>query len=119
MTVFDLAPSSAQVASATSVNVITGAAVGALLQSSTSNNVVISGTAAVGTAIAGPLSYTVPAAATRHVITDLTPSGGYTISTGLSGSKHSISIIQGGSTKASANGALTFQVSAGGQITFN
>jgi Bacterial Ig-like domain (group 2) len=118
MTVFDLAPSSAQVASATAVNVITGAAVGVLLQSSTGNNVVISGTASVGTAIAGPLSYTVPAAQTRHVITDLTPSAGYTISVGVSGN-HSVSIVQGGSTFASANGVLTFQVSAGGQITGN
>ena len=55
MTVFDLAPSSAQVASATAVNVAGGPAVGALLQSSAGNSVVISGTAPVGTAIAGPL----------------------------------------------------------------
>ena len=117
MTVFDLAPTSAQVASATGVNVTGGPAVGALLASPAGNSVVISGTAPVGTAIAGPFSYTVPAAATRHVITDLTPSAGYTISVTVVGANHSVSIVQGGSSTTSANGVLTFQVSASGQVT--
>ncbi len=58
-----------------------------------------------------------PAAATRHVITDLTPSAGYTISVTVVGANHSVSIVQGGSSTTSANGVLTFQVSAGGQVT--
>jgi len=44
LTVFDLASSSSQVASATAVNVTSGPAVGALLQSAAGNSVVISGT---------------------------------------------------------------------------
>jgi hypothetical protein len=117
MTVFDLAPSSAQVASATAVNVTAGSAVGAVLQSSTGNNAVISGTAPAGTAIAGPVSYVVPAALTRHVVTDLAPSAGYTISVSLQGSNHVVTIASGGSSITSANGVLTFQVNAAGQVT--
>jgi hypothetical protein len=117
MTVFDLAPSASQVASATALNVTNGPAVGALLRSSTGNSVVVSGTAPVGTAIAAPLGYVVPAAQTRHVITDLAPSTGYAISVGVAGGNHSVSIQQGGSSTSSANGVLTFQVSASGQVT--
>ena len=117
MTVFDLAPSSSQVAAATAVNITSGPGVGALLQSPNGNSVVIAGTAPVGTAIAGSLSYTVPAVQTRHVITDLTPSAGYTISVVVMGGNHSVSIVQGGSSIATASGALTFQVSTGGQVT--
>jgi len=116
MTVFDLAPTANQVASATSVSV-TGAAVGTLLQGSAGNSVVIAGTAQVGTAIAGSLSYSVPAAQTHHVITDLAPSTGYTVSVTVSGTNHSVSIVPGGSRTTSSNGVLSFQVSAGGQIT--
>jgi hypothetical protein len=117
MTVFDLAPTSAQVANATGVNITSGPAVGALLQSPTGNSVVIAGTAQVGTAIAGPLAYVVPAVQTRHVITDLTPSTGYTISVAVSGGNHSVSIVTGGSSIATANGVLTFQLNASGQLT--
>ena len=116
MTVFDLAPSSGQVAAASPVNITAGPAVGALLQSAAGNSVVISGTAAVGTAIAGPLGYVAPAAQTRHVITDLAPATGYTISVVAAGGNHSVSIAQGGSSTTSANGVLTFQVNASGQV---
>ena len=116
MTVFDLAPTSAQVASATGVNVTGGSAVGALLASPTGNSVVISGTAQVGTAIAGPISYTVPAAATRHVITDLAPSTGYTVSVSVSGGNHGVTVTPGGISSATANGVLSFSVTAGGVL---
>jgi hypothetical protein len=116
MTVFDLAPTAAQVAAATSITVTGGSAVGALLASSAGNNVVISGTAPVGTAIAAPFSYTVPAAATRHIITDLTPSAGYTVSVTASGGNHTITVTSGGSSSATANGVLSFSVTAGGTL---
>jgi len=116
MTVFDLAPTSAQVAQATNVTVSGGAAVGALLASAAGNSVVISGTAPVGTAIAGAISYTVPAAATRHVITDLTPSAGYTVSVAVAGTNHVVTISPGGSSTATANGVVSFSVTAGGSV---
>jgi hypothetical protein len=117
MTVFDLALTSSQIAAASAVNVTAGAAVGALLQSPAGNSVVIAGTAAVGTAIAGPLNYVVPAWQTRHVVTDLASSTGYTIVVTVAGGNHSVSIVQGGSSTSTANGVLTFQVSASGQVT--
>jgi hypothetical protein len=117
MTVFDLAPSSSQVASATGVTINSGPAVGVILQSSTGNAVVISGTAAAGTAITGTLSYVVPANQTRHVITDLAPSTAYAISVAVSGGNQTVSIAQGAGSTTSANGVLTFQTSAGGQVT--
>jgi hypothetical protein len=116
MTVFDLAPTSAQVASATGLSVMGASAAGTLLASPTGNSVVVSGTAPVGTAIAGAFSYTVPAAVTRHVITDLAPSTGYTISVAVSGGNHMVTVMPGGSTSASANGVLSFAVTAGGLL---
>jgi hypothetical protein len=116
MTVFDLAPTSAQVASATAVNVAGGSAVGTLLASPAGSSVVVCGTAPVGTVIAGALSYTVPAAATRHVITDLAPSAGYTISVSVSAGNHIVTVTPGGSASASANGVLSFAVTAGGLV---
>jgi hypothetical protein len=117
MNVFDAAPTASQVAAASAVNITAGPAVGALLQSSIGNSVVIAGTAAFGTAIAGPLGYVTPAAQTRHVITDLTPSMGYTISVSVIGGNHTVSVTAGGSSMTTAAGVLTFQVSAGGQVT--
>ncbi|MBI2686353.1 MAG: hypothetical protein HYX27_08560 [Acidobacteria bacterium] len=116
MTVFDLAPSPAQVASATSVNVTGGSEVGVLLAPAGGNNVVVSGTAPVGTAIAGSFSYTVSAVVTRHVITDMAPSTGYTISVAISGGNHIVTVSPGGSASATANGVLSFAVTAGGLV---
>jgi hypothetical protein len=116
LTVFDLAGSSAQVAAATPVTILNGAAVGALLQSSVGNSATVFGTAPVGTPIAGSLSYVVPSAQTRHVVTDLTPSAGYTISVAVGGGNHTVTITPGGSSTATANGVLTFAVAPGGQV---
>ena len=78
--------------------------------------VVIAGTAPVGTAIAGSFSYTVPASATRHVITDLAPSTGYTVSVSVSAGNHFVTVTPGGSSTATANGVLSFSVTAGGTL---
>jgi hypothetical protein len=116
LTVFDAAATSSQVAAASAVNVTSGAAVGVTLQSAAGNRVVISGTAAVGTAIAGPLGYVVPAAQTQHVITDLVPQGMYSVSVSVSAGTHVVTVTQGGAMQASANGVLTFAVTAGGGV---
>ncbi len=117
MTVFDLAQSSAQVANATGVNVTGGGAVGALLQSASGNSAVLSSSALDGSGISGAISYTVPAAQTHHVITDLGTSAGYSISVVVSGANHMVTISPGGPSLTSANGVLSFQVNAAGQIT--
>src|SRR6185295_14711841 len=116
LTVFDLAGTSAQVAAATPVSILSGPAVGALLQSAGGNSATVFGTATVGTAIAGTLSYSVPAAQTRHVITDLAPLAGYTVSVAVSGGNHTVTITPGGSSSATANGVLAFTVTAGGLV---
>jgi hypothetical protein len=116
LTVFDLAQSSAQVAAASAVNIVTGPAVGALLQLASGNSAVLSGTASVGTAISSPLQYVVPAAPTRHVITDLAPSTGYVVSVTAQGGSHTVSVVAGGARISSANGVLTFQVDSSGLV---
>jgi hypothetical protein len=116
LTVFDLAGSAAQVAAATPLTVLNGAVTGVLLQSATGNNVTVFGSAPAGTPVTGTISYAVPAAQTRHVITDLTPGAGYTVSVVLSGGNHVVTVNSGGSMQASANGALTFAASPAGAL---
>ncbi len=116
MTVFDMASSASQVAAATPVNVLSGSAVGVVLASASGNSVVISGTAPLDTAIAGTLSYNVPAAQTRHVITDLAASSGYTVSVSVGGGTQTVTVAAGGGRMSTSNGVLTFQVSASGQV---
>jgi hypothetical protein len=116
MTVFDLAPASSQVAAASAVKIVAGPAVGALLQSPGGNSVVVCGTAAAGTAISGPLGYSVPAAQTRHVITDLTPQASYTVSVSLMGGNHVVTVTPGGNLPASANGVLIFALNPAGSL---
>ena len=116
ITVFDLAPSAAQVAAAKPLTIISGAVTGVLLQSSGGNNATVFGTAAAGTPVAGTISYAVPAVQTQHVITDLTPQAGYTVAVTLSGGNHVVTLTPGGSLHASVNGVLTFAISAIGSL---
>jgi hypothetical protein len=116
LTVFDVAGTSAQVAAAKPLTVSAGAAVGTVLQSAAGNTAAVFGTAPVGTPIAGTLTYVVPAGQTRHVITDLVPSTGYTVSVAVSGTNHVVSVTPGGSKQSTANGVLSFNVTAGGQM---
>ncbi|HLK67269.1 MAG TPA: Ig-like domain-containing protein [Bryobacteraceae bacterium] len=116
MTAFDMSASSSQVAAATPLTVTGGAVVGAVLASSSGNSVTVFGTAPAGTAISGTVSYTAPAAQTRHVITDLTPQGAYTVSVTVSGGNHLVTVTPGGNLHASANGVLTFAVTPAGAL---
>jgi hypothetical protein len=116
LTVFDLASSSAQVAAATPLNVVNGAVTGALLQSPGGNSATVFGTAAAGTPVAGTIAYSVPAAQTRHIITDLTPRAGYTVSVNVTGANHIVTVTPGGSLLASANGVLSFALTGAGVL---
>jgi uncharacterized protein YraI len=116
LTVFDLAGSAAQVAAATPLNVISGPITGAVLALASGNNVTVFGTAAAGTAVAGTFTYSAPAAQTRHVITDLTPQAGYTVSVSVSGANHVVTVTPGGNLHATPNGVLSFAVSASGAV---
>ena len=114
LTVFDLSTTAARVAVASRIAVTSGAAVGALLASSSGNNAVIVNSGAAGTSIAGNIAYSVPAIATTHVITELPANKGYTVSVALAAGKHLINVMPGGSFMTSAKGVLTFTIAANG-----
>ncbi|HTS31427.1 MAG TPA: Ig-like domain-containing protein, partial [Bryobacteraceae bacterium] len=116
LAVFDLASSSAQVASAVPLTVNAGPVTGVVLQSPAGNSALVFGTAAAGTAISGTVTYTVPAAQTRHVISDLTPLGAYTLTVSANGSTHVVTVTPGGNTHASANGVLSFALTPAGVV---
>jgi hypothetical protein len=114
--VFDLSATSTQVAAATPRTVTSGPVTGAVLASSGGNSVTVFGTAAAGTAISGNISYSVPAAQTHHLITDLVPQGTYSVSVSVLGSTHVVTIVSGGNLHASANGVLSFTANAAGAL---
>jgi hypothetical protein len=116
LTAFDLSTSSSSVATASSINVTSGTALGALLASSAGNQAVLFNTGAAGTTIAGAVAYTVPKVATIHFITELPASSGYTVAAVVNGSNHDITVTPGGSLTTSAKGVLTFTVSAAGVV---
>ena len=116
LAVFDLAPSSTQVASANPLAVNAGPVTGVLLQSMAGNSALVFGTAAVGTPISGSIAYTTPAVQTRHVITNLSPSGAYTVTVNANGSTHLVTVSPGGSMHASPNGVLSFAITPAGLL---
>jgi hypothetical protein len=84
LTVFDAAATAAEAAHARRLstddrNVLAGAVVGVLLQSSVGNYAVLSGTGAAATTITPPIRYRLAATVTLNVITDLAPSTAYTV----------------------------------------
>ena len=54
------------------------------------------------------LSYAVPASVTRHLVTGLKPSTGYTVQTQSRAGNTQVQITEGGSTLADAGGVLAF-----------
>lgn len=115
LTVFDLSSSSSAVAAAKPVVVTQGSIVGVQLASSgnNGNEVVVSSTEPAGTPLSGAIGYTVDNLAALHVITDLAPSSGYTVTTATNGSQQTITVTPGGTTMSSAHGVLSFTVSGG------
>jgi hypothetical protein len=98
------------------LTVTAGPVTGVLLQSAAGNSALVFGTAAAGTAISGTVTYTTPAAQTRHVITDLASSGTYTVTVNANGSTHTVTVTAGGNMHASANGVLSFALTPGGVV---
>ncbi len=117
LTVFDLSPSESLVAVDTPVTVTQGAVTGVQLAASDGNSVVIFSTGTPGTPVSGTISYSVPAAAAQHVITELQPSTGYTVSVSTSGGTQAVTVSPGGSYTTSAQGVLYFNVSAAGTVS--
>ena len=117
LTVFDLSTSAASVSTASRINVTSGAATGTLLARSGANSAVIVNSGNAGTTISGNIAYSVPAVATRHVITELPANRAYTVSVTVSGGNHLVSVIPGGSLRTSAKGVLSFAVASDGAVS--
>lgn len=113
LTVFDLSTSASAVAGAKPVIVNQGAILGVQLAAADGSAVVVSSTGAAGTPLTGTIAYTVDNLAARHVITDLAPSAGYTVTVATSGSQQTITVNAGGTTMSSASGVLSFTVNGG------
>lgn len=116
MTVFDLSPSAARIATASPVVVTLGGIAGVQLAASDGNSVVVSSAGPANLPISGSFAYSVSVMAARHIITDLLPNTGYTVSVSTSGNARSIRVSVGGTTMSSANGVLDFSVNAAGAI---
>jgi hypothetical protein len=89
---------------------------GVFLAASSSNKVVLFGNLA-GSPLAPPITFSVTAAATTVVMTDLAPSTNYTVSVTASGGNHNVSIQPGSGIASSAKGVLYFNIAAGGGVT--
>jgi len=117
LTVFDLSASAAAVATTSPVTVVQGAIVGVQLQASDGNSVVISSAGAAGTPISGNIGYRVADVGAHHVVTELAPNTGYTVTATVSGSVQTISVSVGGTTMTNSEGVLDFSLSASGTVS--
>ncbi|HJU83924.1 MAG TPA: hypothetical protein VJ600_06915 [Holophagaceae bacterium] len=122
LTVLDAAATSTDAEKATRLsaadgNVSAGAVQGVLLEGSASNQAVLFGTGDPGTAVSGTLAFTVPAAATTLVLTDLPGATGYTVTASLAAGKLTVQAAPGSGFTTSANGTLYLSLGATGTVS--
>jgi len=115
LTVFDLASSPERVATAIPVRVISGAASGTVLASSTQISVVLFCDNEVTGRNSG-LQYRVPAASAHHFLIGLAGNAPYKVLVSEQGGEHVITVSPGGSLHASSGGVLSFQITASGGV---
>ncbi|MBB6189782.1 hypothetical protein HDE77_004171, partial [Rhodanobacter sp. MP7CTX1] len=87
------------------------------LAASDGNSVVVSSTGPAGTPISGNIGYSVANVAAHHVIMELAPNTGYTITATVSGSVQNVSVSVGGATMSSSEGVLDFNLSTSGVVS--
>lgn len=116
LTVFDLSPAASSVATASSVAINQGNVVGVRLLASDGANVVINNAGPADTPISGNIAYFVPAEAAHHVITELTPFAGYSITVTTQSNGRTVSISPGGTFHATGKGVLSFYLNAAGTV---
>ncbi|MDX2093244.1 MAG: hypothetical protein SFX73_35705 [Kofleriaceae bacterium] len=116
LTVFDTAPTSAAVATASRIESLNAS--GTLLVPPTGDNtVVLFGRGTAGTAITGPIAYAQPATATKLFITDLPPGASYTIGVTVVGATHTVTLTPASSgMTASSQGTLVVAIDADGRV---
>lgn len=119
LTVFDLSSAAAKVASASPVTVSQGSVLGVELLASDGNSVVVSSSGTAGIPLSGTIVYGVQPLTAYHVVTDLEPNTGYTVSTAANAGLRNVSISVGGTTMSSDKGVLTFYVTADGTVQSN
>ncbi|MGN6120859.1 MAG: hypothetical protein ACTHOA_14235 [Rhodanobacter sp.] len=119
LTVFDLSGTAAKVATASPVTVSQGGIVGVELLASDGNAVVVSSSGAPGTALSGNLVYGVQPLSAYHVVTDLLPDTGYTVTTSANAGLRNVNISVGGTTMSSHKGVLSFYVTTDGTVQGN
>jgi hypothetical protein len=83
---------------------------------SSPNKAVLFGNVA-GQTLTPPITFSVTAAATTVVMTDLVPSTNYAVSVTTSGGNHNVTIQPGSGIASSAKGVLHFSIAAGGGVT--
>ncbi len=116
LTVFDLSGSAGAAASASPVTINQGSVVGVRLASSDGVNVVINSAGTPDTPISGTIAYFVPAEAAHHLVTELAPFTGYSITTAAQGSGRVVTIAPGGTFTSSGKGVLDFYVTGTGAV---
>lgn len=84
---------------------------GALVQMPAWNAAVLAGSPA------SAIDYSIPARATRHVLTDLSPSQTYTVTAAAAGGSLTVHVAPGAGSAASATGVLSFETSPGGAVS--
>ena len=119
LTVFDLSGTAAKVATASPVTVSQGGIVGVELLASDGNSVVVSSSGAAGTPLSGGIVYGVQPLSAYHVVTDLVPDTGYTVTTSANAGLRNVNISVGGTTMSSDKGVLSFYVTTDGTVQGN
>ncbi len=116
LTVFDTASSSGAVAAASALAASSNVN-GVLLASTSGNRAVLFAAATAGTTVAGPITFTEPAATTAVVVTDLSPNTGYSVSATVAGGNHQVTIQPGSGFTTTSAGTLDVSIAAGGGVS--
>lgn len=82
-----------------------------------SNYAALFGSGPATATISGTVTFTVPAAATLVVVTDLAPSAGYSATASVAGGDLTVTVQPGSGFTTSASGALYVNVSSSGTVT--
>jgi hypothetical protein len=114
LTVFDAAPSPGDAATVTPLAVSEGDVVGAVASGGAGNVAAAFGASG---RVSGDAAYSIPAAATKHLVADLEPGGRYGVSvTPRAGATLVVRVSRGGDRTASGSGVLRFTTTAAGAI---
>jgi len=116
LTVFDLSSSPAKVAATSAVIINKGNVLGVRVAAADGVTVLINSAGAADTAVTSDIAYFVPAEAAHHLVTELKPFQGYSVTVNSQSSGRTINITSGGTVVASGKGVLGFYVNGSGAV---